>query len=188
MGLRAIVGLGNPGIGYEKTRHNAGKIFLDYLSDRLGIPLCHQKNIVQWGEGEWKGDRLLLVFPLTYMNLAGDVVPWLRMKGVSLPGELLVLSDDLDLPLGSLRFRQKGRSGGQKGMESLISRVGSDRIARIRIGIGRPVPGQNVSDYVLGVLHREERAILETIHAPFFSMFEQWFDRGYDTVGTGERS
>ncbi|MHB8422135.1 MAG: aminoacyl-tRNA hydrolase [Leptospirales bacterium] len=181
--MKAVVGLGNPGNEYQKTRHNAGKIFLDHLSERLGIPFCHQKSLVQWGEGEWKGERLLLVFPLTYMNLSGEIVPWLKMKGVALPGELLVLSDDLDLPLGTLRFREKGRSGGQKGLESLISRIGSDQIARIRIGIGRPVSGQNVSDYVLGVLHQEERTVLERSVAPFFSMIEQWYGRGYDTVG-----
>ncbi|MHB1286252.1 MAG: aminoacyl-tRNA hydrolase [Leptospirales bacterium] len=184
MGLRAIIGLGNPGIEYQKTRHNAGKIFLDYLSERLGIPLSHQKPLVQWGEGIWMGERVLLVFPLTYMNLSGEIVPWLKMKGVTLPGDLMVLSDDLDLPLGTLRFRQKGQSGGQKGLGSFISRVGSDQIARIRIGIGRPFIGQNVSDYVLGVLHQEEMAVLENARLPFFSMLEQW----YKTIGAGERS
>lgn len=182
------MGLGNPGNEYQRTRHNAGKIFLDYLSEHLGVPICHRKPMVEWGEGQWKRERLLLVFPLTYMNLAGEIVPWLKLKGVSLPEELLVLSDDLDLPLGTLRFRQKGRSGGQKGLGSLISRIGSDRIARIRIGIGRPVLGQNVSDYVLGVLHQEERAILESTVGPFFSMVEKWYDRGYDTIGVDDRS
>ena len=104
MGTRAIVGLGNPGREYERTRHNAGKIFLDILSERAGIPLNQQKSLIQWGEGEWKGEKLLLVFPLTYMNLSGKVIPWLRMKGVHLPEDLLVVLDDMDTPLGVIEI------------------------------------------------------------------------------------
>uniref|UniRef100_A0A7C3LY84 Peptidyl-tRNA hydrolase n=1 Tax=Leptospirillum ferriphilum TaxID=178606 RepID=A0A7C3LY84_9BACT len=182
MGIRAIVGLGNPGREYERTRHNAGKIFLDSLSERLGIPLVHQKPLVQWGEGEWKEERFLLLFPLTYMNLSGRVIPWLRLKGVSLPSDLLVLSDDMDLPLGTLRFREKGSSGGQKGMASIIEILGSDRVSRIRIGIGRPVEGQDPSDYVLGKLHPEEKKILEGSLETFFGLVDRWIFRADDKL------
>lgn len=180
MGIRAIVGLGNPGREYERTRHNAGKIFLDALSERIGIPLVHQKALVQWGEGEWKEERFLLVFPLTYMNLSGRVIPWLRLKGVDLPSDLLVLSDDMDLPLGTLRFREKGSSGGQKGLASIIETLGSDRVSRIRVGIGRPVEGQGPSDYVLGKLHPEERKILEGSLETFFGLVDRWIFRADD--------
>jgi PTH1 family peptidyl-tRNA hydrolase len=174
MGTKAIIGLGNPGREYERTRHNAGKIFLDSLSERVGIPLNHQKPIVQWGEGEWKGEKLILVFPLTYMNLSGKVIPWLRMKGVHLPDDLLVILDDMDIPLGALRFREKGRSGGQKGLSSIIDALGGDRISRIKIGIGRPIEGQDPSDYVLGSLHPEESRLLEKARQPFFDIVDRW--------------
>ncbi len=174
MALRAIVGLGNPGAEYQKTRHNAGKLFLDSLSERLSIPLDREKDPVRWGEGEWKGSRLLLVFPQTYMNLSGLIVPWLKKRGVHLPDDLLVLSDDLDLPVGTIRFREKGASGGQKGLSSMIAYLGSGNFARIRIGIGRPLDGTPVSDYVLGSFKPEEREAIGRLRDPFFSMFDHW--------------
>ena len=181
MGTRAIVGLGNPGREYERTRHNAGKIFLDILSERAGIPLNQQKSLIQWGEGEWKGEKLLLVFPLTYMNLSGKVIPWLRMKGVHLPEDLLVVLDDMDTPLGVMRFREKGRSGGQKGLASIIEALGGDRISRIKVGIGRPIEGQDASDYVLGSLHPEERILLEKAQQSFFDLVDRWLFSGRKT-------
>ncbi|MCL4461368.1 MAG: aminoacyl-tRNA hydrolase [Nitrospirae bacterium] len=174
MAIKAIVGLGNPGREYERTRHNAGKIFLDSLAERVKIPLNQKKSSMQWGEGEWKGEKLLLVFPLTYMNLSGKVVPWLRMKNVLLPEDLLVILDDMDIPLGTLRYREKGKSGGQKGLASIIEALGGDRLSRVRIGIGRPINGQNPSDYVLGTLHPEERIILEKSQQPFFDLVDRW--------------
>jgi PTH1 family peptidyl-tRNA hydrolase len=174
MAIRAVVGLGNPGPEYQRTRHNAGKIFLDYLSERLSIPLDREKDSVRWGEGEWMGARMLLVFPLTYMNLSGLVIPWLRKRGVELPENLLVISDDIDLPVGDIRFRESGGSGGQKGLSSLIAHLGSGHFSRIRIGVGRPDAGMTVSDHVLGTFRPEEREAIGRQKDRFFAMFEDW--------------
>ncbi|TYP51664.1 aminoacyl-tRNA hydrolase [Thermosediminibacter litoriperuensis] len=156
-----IVGLGNPGSEYEETRHNVGFMVLDRLAAELGIKVDRIKFKGLFGEGVYEGEKLLLLKPMTYMNLSGQSVIE-AMKFYKIPPEnLVVIYDDMDLPVGRLRIRGSGSSGGHKGMESIIYLIASDGFPRIRIGIGRP-PG-DVVDHVLGRFEPGERKKIETV-------------------------
>ncbi len=153
----AFVGLGNPGKEYEKTRHNVGFMTIDELSKKWDIPLNQSKFHGQFGTGFVSGQKVLLVKPLTYMNLSGECVRPL-MDYYDIPFEhLKVIYDDLDLPTGRIRLRTKGSAGGHNGIKSLIQHLGSPEFDRLRIGIGRPQNGMKVVDYVLGRFSEEEQ-------------------------------
>lgn len=172
----AIVGLGNPGRDYEDTRHNAGFALLGRFSDRSGIALDRKHASCLWGDGVWKGRRLLLVFPLTFMNLSGKIVPWLRNKGVG-ERSLLMLQDDLDTPFGVVRFREKGRSGGQNGVDSILKALATTAVPRIKVGIGRPpILGADVSQYVLSGFSSEERKRLPEIMENGLALIDRWVE------------
>jgi PTH1 family peptidyl-tRNA hydrolase len=118
---------------------------------------------------------MMLVFPQTFMNLSGQIVPWLRRKGVGDPFHWLILHDDLDTPFGVIRFREKGRSGGQKGVESILSATGTTELPRIKVGIGRPpFIGADVSQYVLSHFSKEELERLPALMDHGFSLIEKW--------------
>ncbi len=133
-----IAGLGNPGPEYETTRHNLGFRALDLISSRWKIPLTTRERMISHGIGSYKGEQILLAKPLGYLNKSGVFLATL-VKREGLDGSrILVLVDDMDLPLGTVRFRKKGRSAGHRGMESIISHLGFDDFLRIRLGIGKP--------------------------------------------------
>lgn len=144
-----IVGLGNPGIKYRKTRHNFGFMVVDALADDLKLPLKKLKYKAMIGEGRLGDSKIILARPLTYMNNSGDSV-WQLAKFFKVPNEnIIVAHDDLDLPLGVLRLRPGGGASGQKGVASIIQKLGTQDFARVRLGISRP-PGQmDPVDYVL---------------------------------------
>jgi PTH1 family peptidyl-tRNA hydrolase len=144
-----IVGLGNPGIKYRKTRHNFGFMVVDALAENLKLPLKKLKYKAMIGEGRLGDSKIILARPLTYMNNSGDSV-WQLAKFFKVPNEnIIVAHDDLDLPLGVLRLRPGGGASGQKGVASIIQKLGIQDFARVRLGISRP-PGQmDPVDYVL---------------------------------------
>jgi PTH1 family peptidyl-tRNA hydrolase len=147
--LKVIVGLGNPGKKYELTRHNIGFWAVDQLSDKWNMPFQKEKWNSLVAEGVVHGEKIYLLKPLTYMNLSGEAVG-AAMRFLKLPMEdLLVIYDDMDIPLGQLRLRQKGSSGGHNGMKSLIQHLGTEQFNRIKIGIERPPARMAVVDYVL---------------------------------------
>ena len=171
----AVIGLGNPGSEYSGTRHNAGKSLLDHVSALSGIPLERTQGEIRYGEGRWFGERIFLVFPETFMNLSGRVVPWLRLHGVDSPADWLILSDDLDTPFGMVRFREKGGSGGQRGIRSILQTAGSEAIARVKFGIGRPLQiGADISQYVLSPFSREERLRIPELLQNGGQLVERW--------------
>ena len=144
-----IVGLGNPGAEYRETRHNFGFMVLDALADRWSLPLKKIKFKAIIAEGKFNGQKIILAKPLTYMNESGRAVAPL-LKFFKCPVEnMLVIHDDLDLPLGTLRVRPSGHSAGQRGIESISQLLGTTEFPRMRLGISRP-PGQmDPKDYVL---------------------------------------
>ncbi|AMC94595.1 peptidyl-tRNA hydrolase [Erysipelothrix larvae] len=147
--MKVIVGLGNPGKKYENTRHNAGFLVIDGVSEETSISVNSLKFNALIGQGFYKGQKIILVKPQTFMNLSGDaVIQILNYYDVDLE-DLLVVSDDLDLPVGTLKVRRKGSSGGQRGIQSIIDRTGSNEFARIKVGIGKN-PLIPTVDYVLG--------------------------------------
>jgi peptidyl-tRNA hydrolase, PTH1 family len=155
METKLIVGLGNPGSKYQWTRHNAGFMVLDKLSDVAGISTARKKFSGFYGEGSWQGEQLLLLKPLTFMNLSGrSVAEALRFHKLSLEN-LIVIHDDLDIPFGRVKVKEGGGHAGHNGLRSLLSELGSGDFTRVRVGIGRPSRG-DVVDYVLNRFADEE--------------------------------
>lgn len=152
-----IVGLGNPTSQYQATRHNIGWDAITRLADDYRIPLNSRKHKAICGSGIIEGEKVLLVQPVTYMNLSGECVRELvDFYKISLQ-ELIVIYDDISLEVGQLRIRKKGSAGGQKGMKSIISHLGTDEFARIRIGVGDKPEGWDLADYVLSRFKEEEQ-------------------------------
>lgn len=151
-----VVGLGNPGPEYDQTRHNAGFEAVALLARRHGAALRRA------GNGELARTRLgpaevVLLRPLTYMNLSGQAVaPVARRQGID-PAHVLVVHDDMDLPAGRLRLRPGGGSGGHRGVASVVDELGTDAVPRVRVGIGRPPLRQDPVDFVLGCVGPNER-------------------------------
>ncbi|HEY8346257.1 MAG TPA: aminoacyl-tRNA hydrolase [Symbiobacteriaceae bacterium] len=157
---KLIVGLGNPGAQYANTRHNVGWMALDAFARKHGVALDRQRFHGLQGELLWHGEKVILLKPLTYMNLSGQAVaPTVRFFKIALP-DLLVVYDDLDLKPGTLRMREKGSAGGHNGMKSIIQELGTEEFPRLRIGIGRPAPGWSVVDWVLSPFGPEDQAII----------------------------
>ena len=156
---QAIVGLGNPGPEYRNTRHNVGQRVVDTLARRIHARF-ERVGAHAVAHGRWQGETLLLIKPGSFMNVIG--LPLLRLtRKLHLgPADLVVVFDDLDLPLGKVRVRLKGSAGGHNGVRSLIAAFGTDELRRVKIGIGRPGrPGEDrdqVSDHVLSPFYPEE--------------------------------
>ncbi len=158
-----IAGLGNPGPRYAETRHNLGKMALEHLAERAGIALDQAKFDARFGTGRWAGQRLCLATTLKYMNESGRALVPLASFYKLPPERLLVVYDDLDLPLGSLRLRTGGGSGGHKGMRSLAGQLGGEDFPRLRLGIGRPPPDWAGADYVLSRFDAEEQEVVQAV-------------------------
>jgi len=158
-----VVGLGNPGMSYEGTRHNAGCEALAVLAKDAGIQLNKKQFKALTGTGEIAGKKVLLLFPQTFMNLSGEAVGAAMAFYKLQPEQLLVLSDDISLPVGGLRVRKKGSDGGQKGLRSIIGLIGSDQFPRVRIGIGaKPHPAYDLADWVLSKYKKDEQPLMQS--------------------------
>ena len=158
--MYVIAGLGNPGLSYRKTRHNIGFMAVDALADSLGIKIKEKRFSGLIGEGELENERVLLVKPQTYMNLSGDCLQQVMHYYKLPPEKLIVLVDDIELPLGALRIRAKGSAGTHNGLRSIIACLNSENFARIRIGCGQDKTLM-LRDFVLKRPPKEERVVLE---------------------------
>ena len=156
-----MVGLGNPGPKYAQTRHNAGFLCVDNLAETHGISLSHRRRQATLGEGEIDGLRIAVAKPRTFMNQSGQGIRYLLDYYRAKPEDLVIIYDDMDLPLGALRIRPKGSAGGHMGMQSIIASIGTEEFPRVRVGIGRPAEGADEIAYVLGRFSREERQVME---------------------------
>ena len=152
-----IAGLGNPEAKYDGTRHNAGFAALDYLSGKWGISVSKTKFQGLWGQGEVDGHKVVLLKPLTYMNLSGDSIAPLAGFFKIPADHVIVLCDDITQNPGKLRIRPSGSAGGHNGLKSIIARLGGDGFPRIRIGVGaKPRPDYDLADWVLGKFPAED--------------------------------
>jgi PTH1 family peptidyl-tRNA hydrolase len=153
-----IVGLGNPGPQYEKTRHNLGFMLVDLLAERMHAAVKREECKALVGQGEFENARVELVKPLTFMNLSGEAVACLLKKpGRAVPVEnLIVISDDLALPFGKIRLRPGGSAGGHNGLKSLISSLGTDQFKRLRIGIQPEHPLNDTRNFVLDAFSKND--------------------------------
>lgn len=154
--MKLIVGLGNPGKEYERTRHNAGFMVIDKVAEKCSLSFNKTKFNALVAEGKVHGESVMLMKPQTYMNLSGNAVSEaVRFYKLDL-SDLLIIHDDLDLPVGKIRIRESGSAGGQNGMKNIINLLGTQDIRRIRVGIDKnkliPVP-----DYVLGKIPEEQK-------------------------------
>ena len=157
-----VVGLGNPGRDYAKTRHNIGYMALDVLADRFDIDVRRHNFKAVFGEGFFGGKKVVLAKPETYMNNSGFSVMELMNFYKCEHGELIVVYDDIDLAIGSIRVRAGGSSGSHNGMKSIVYSLGYDDFPRVRVGIGRAGETENLVGHVLGAPGKEEAEELKT--------------------------
>ena len=162
---RIIVGLGNPGSQYAETRHNVGFWCVDRIAADHSIALTrrHRSSII--GEGEVDGHRVVLAKPRGYVNRSGQAIDYVLARYSISPQALLVIYDDMELPLGKIRLRPEGGAGGHNGIKSVIEAAGTQDFPRMRIGIGRPPEGSGAIAYVLDSMTEEERATADEVVA-----------------------
>ncbi len=169
--MKLIAGLGNPGARYRGTRHNLGFDVLDALANRLGCAFNREKHNGLIAEAMDSGEKLLLVKPQTYMNLSGDCVAALARNKVHDPADVLVVVDDINLPIGRVRMRMGGSAGGHNGLKSLIERLGTKDFHRLRLGVGDERKSRDLADHVLSRFHPDE-----------FDAVNEMTDRAQDAV------
>ena len=179
--MKLIVGLGNPGQEYSKTRHNVGFLVLDRLIDKLHVQLDKNKCKANYGIYYHNGEKIIIAKPQTYMNLSGEAVRSL-MKFYDVDVEdLIVIHDDLDLPVGKLRLREKGSSGGQRGMGNIIDLLHTKDINRVRIGISNNKL-IDTKDYVLSRFSKEEKELIDKAVDKASDALIYAFDHRFDEV------
>jgi PTH1 family peptidyl-tRNA hydrolase len=157
-----VVGLGNPGPEYRDTRHNVGQRVLDRLAagDLRGTR-WQRDDGTELSEGRWRGDTVRLVKPLAFMNVCGPVVARALRRHGAEPHDLVLVYDDIDLPLGAVRVRMKGSHGGHNGVRSVIEALGTSDVRRVKVGVGRPDRKEDVSDHVLTTFARDELPVID---------------------------
>lgn len=157
-----IAGLGNPDRQYQNTRHNIGFDVIDAIAEKYDIAMGERKHKAIIGKGYIAGQKVVLVKPLTYMNLSGEsiraVIDFYKIDEKS---ELIVISDDVSLDVGRIRIRQKGSAGGHNGLKNIILHLGHDEFIRLRMGVGEKPQGRDLADYVLGHFTKEEREMID---------------------------
>jgi peptidyl-tRNA hydrolase, PTH1 family len=176
--MKLVVGLGNPGRRYEGTRHNIGYAVVAQLARKFGTSGVKTKFQGEVVEADLEGHKGLLVAPSTYMNLSGASVLAARDFYRIPNDDLLVICDDLNLPLGKLRVRAGGSSGGQKGLEDIIRRLGTEEISRLRIGIGSPPAGWEWADFVLAKFTKQELEVMEQAVSQAAEAVVLWANQG----------
>jgi PTH1 family peptidyl-tRNA hydrolase len=157
--MKLIVGLGNPGAEYERTRHNVGWQVIDAFAKKFRIAVARHEKSALTGTGRVAGGSVLVAKPLTYMNLSGDAVRLLVNAYAESTTELMVVYDDIDLPLGKLRIRPNGSSGTHNGVRSIIAELATENFPRLRVGIGSPET--RLRDYVLDEFTAEEQPVVD---------------------------
>ena len=154
-----IVGLGNPTAKYEKTRHNAGFDVIDAIADKYGIELNLRKGKAFCGTGYIEGQKVMLAKPQTYMNLSGEAVGE-AARFYKIPADhVIVISDDIALPLGKIRVRGSGSAGGHNGLKNIIAHLGTDKFPRVKVGVG--APEHDIVDWVIGSFSAQERKVID---------------------------
>jgi peptidyl-tRNA hydrolase, PTH1 family len=177
--LHLIVGLGNPGAEYARTRHNAGFLVVERLAARWQAGWNYERRFnARLAQAQQDERRALLVEPQTYMNASGEALgPLMTFYRVP-PARLLVVVDDADLPLGEIRMRPRGSSGGHHGLESIEQHLGTREFARLRVGIGRAGGGREITGYVLGKFHSPEMALVDKVLTAAADQAECWWQAG----------
>lgn len=185
-----IVGLGNPGEEYKHTRHNIGAKVAGIVADSNRISLRRRRYSSHFGEGKIHGEEVIIVLPLTYMNLSGEAVLAVVNDKEILSSDLLVICDDADLNLGEIRIRSSGSDGGHRGLRSIIAELGTSSFNRLRIGIGRakgrlpderkPASGGSLKDHVLRPFSKTEAVVVKKVEEKAVEAVSCWLKNGID--------
>ena len=161
--VRLVVGLGNPGNTYKRTRHNVGFMVLDQIAEDFSIALVKQKFDTVFGRGSVDGVEVVLAKPMAFMNRSGPQVQKIARYYRILSEDMLVVHDDIDLAFGRIKIKEKGGDGGHKGVRSIIDAFGGGNFVRLRIGVGRPEAAISAADHVLGKFSLKEKKVLHRI-------------------------
>lgn len=159
--MKLIVGLGNPTAQYAGTRHNVGFDVIDRLADQYNIAVDTLKHKGAYGKGCIEGQSVILLKPMTFMNLSGESVRAVADYFKVTPEDVIVIYDDINLDVGRLRIREKGSAGGHNGIKNIILHLGTDAFPRIRIGVGMKPPKMDLADYVLSGFTKDDRVLME---------------------------
>lgn len=159
--MKIIVGLGNPGTEYENTRHNLGFKVVDLLAKSLKIDVNKLKLGGMYGSGKYNKEKIILVKPVTYMNLSGDCVVRVLQYYKATAEDLIVIYDDIDISVGKIRIKPSGSPGTHNGMKDITQKLGTQEFVRVRVGSGKPEKGQDLADYVLSQIKGEEKELVE---------------------------
>ena len=160
--MKVIVGLGNPGPQYAETRHNIGFLLVDLLAEVYKLQF-RAKFQGLWADGNVEGERILLLKPQTFMNLSGQSVRELTNFYKILGSDLLIVHDDMDLPLGKIRLRDQGGAGGHNGIKSILAELGTEKFSRLKLGVGRPPKDYDPARYVLSPFAEDETKQLDEV-------------------------
>ncbi len=183
--MKLIAGLGNPGSQYEKTRHNIGFLVVEELARRAKIGLLSHKFEGEFGQGGLQGQKILLLKPQTYMNLSGGSVARAARFYKVVSDDLMVIHDELDLPLGRVQFKKGGGTGGHHGLDSVVERLGYSDFVRLRVGIGRPEQREKMVGYVLGEFSKEETEQRKQVVIQAATALEAWVWKGLQFAMNG---
>ncbi|MCR4611089.1 MAG: aminoacyl-tRNA hydrolase [Lachnospiraceae bacterium] len=178
--MRLIAGLGNPGLKYSKTRHNAGFDTIDIIAKNHGVKIKKKEHFALTGEDVIAGEKVLLVKPMTYMNDSGEAIRALMDYYKIDSSDLIVISDDLTLDIGVLRIRAKGSAGGHNGLKSIIKCVGTNEFARLRVGVGKVPEHRTVIDHVLSRFERKDRVLVKESYQVAADAVEAMLVEGID--------
>jgi PTH1 family peptidyl-tRNA hydrolase len=180
--VKIIVGLGNPGVRYQWTRHNAGFLVVDRLAERKGILFSTRRFKTLCGTGRLDSRKIVLVKPLTFMNLSGEAVKRVAHFFQASAEDLIVVHDDLDLPQGKLRIKRRGGDGGHQGIRSIIQCLGKDIFIRLKVGIGRPPRGVDAAEYVLRPLDDLEKGQFDRVFSAAADALLVMVEEGLDAA------
>lgn len=180
--MKAVIGLGNPGIKYSETKHNAGFMLLDLFSKERSYSYRNDFR-GKLAEGRLNEERIVLLKPYTYMNLSGlavrELVSYYKIAGQ----DILVIVDDMDLPLGKIRLRPKGSSGGHNGLKSIIGELGTQEFWRLKLGVGRPKEDHDVINHVLSTFTKEEKKVFTEVMDKALQVLLLWLEgRGEEAM------
>lgn len=180
--MRLIVGLGNPGVRYRSSRHNVGFRCVDFLAKKWDIATKDRRAKAVLGQGYHSGEEVVVAKPRTFMNNSGEGIAYLLTRFRARPEDLVVIYDEMELPLGRLRIRPEGSDGGHNGMKSIIAALGTQEFPRIRVGIGPPTEGGASVPHVLGRFSAEEEGVVSAAVNRVAAAVECMLEEGIDAA------
>ena len=180
--MKAIIGLGNPGMKYAGTRHNIGFDAVTAIADKYNLSIDNKKFKGVYADGHIAGEKVLLVQPQTYMNLSGECVREVADFYKLNPDEIIIICDDINLDVGRLRIRKKGSAGGHNGLKNIIAHLGTEEFPRIRVGVGEKTEGWDLADYVLARFDKDSEPVIREALANVVGAVETWISEGIDAA------